>query len=67
MKPPSTKQKQERRKNLSIGRTFKSLHDEEDDDSGEGKILRGVAAGNGNRLHIERGEKKIEKKEREMK
>jgi hypothetical protein len=42
-------------KNLSIGRTFKSLHDEQEDDSGEGKILRGVAAGNGNRLHIERG------------
>jgi hypothetical protein len=66
LKLPATKQKQERRTHLSIGRTFKSLHDEEDDDRGEGKISRGVAAGNGNRLHIERGEKKL-KKEREMK
>jgi hypothetical protein len=31
-----------------------------------GEILRGVAAGNGNRLHIERMEKKIDKdRERE--
>jgi hypothetical protein len=64
LKPPATKQKQERKKNLSIGRTFKSLHDEKEDDSGEGKILRGVAAGNGNRLHIERGQKKWKERER---
>lgn len=29
-----------------------------------GEILRGVAAGNGNRLHIERTEKKSAKSER---